>query len=73
MSFILGLVGGLLIGTVSGICLMCLLQINKKDCLHCENETASYCESCYQEVITKNLKLQSQNRELKELLKLKGE
>lgn len=31
---------------------------NKKDCLHCGNETADYCEKCYQDLISENARLQ---------------
>ena len=30
---------------------------NKKDCLHCGNETADYCETCYQKLISENARL----------------
>lgn len=64
MSFILAFFGGGFLG----IALMCLLQINKKDCLHCGKGTASYCESCYQELIGINAKLQKEVKDLKEQL-----
>ena len=32
--------------------------IEKRDCLHCGSNEASYCENCYQELIAENLKLQ---------------
>ena len=32
-------------------------NINNK-CLHCNKNTSTYCEDCYQELITKNAKLQ---------------
>ena len=39
---------------------MSLLQINKKDCLHCGGtSSASYCEKCYQDLISKNMQLQT--------------
>ena len=41
---------------------MCLLQINKKECLHCGKGTADYCEKCYQDLISKNAKLQFNNK-----------
>lgn len=42
-----------------GVCIMCLLQINKKKCLHCGGTgPANYCEKCYQELIAKNSQLQ---------------
>ena len=31
-----------------------------KKCLHCGNDTPLYCETCYQELISKNAELQSQ-------------
>lgn len=34
-------------------------------CLHCGNDTPLYCEKCYQELISKNAKLQLENEELK--------
>lgn len=37
---------------------MCLLQINKKDCLHCGKGHADYCEKCYQDLIGENAVLQ---------------
>lgn len=37
---------------------MCLFQINKKECLHCGKGTADYCEKCYQDLISENIKLQ---------------
>ena len=38
---------------------MCLLQANKKECLHCGEGHADYCEKCYQDLISKNAELQS--------------
>lgn len=37
---------------------MCLLQINKKECLHCGKGHADYCEKCYQDLIGENAVLQ---------------
>lgn len=45
---------------------MCLLQINKKDCLHCGEGHADYCEKCYQDLIGKNAVLQFQYNLLKD-------
>lgn len=39
---------------------MCLLQINKKNCLHCGHGFANYCEKCYQDLISENAKLQAE-------------
>ena len=38
----------------------------KKDkmCLHCDSGLASYCESCYQELIGINAKLQKENKNI---------
>ena len=35
-------------------------------CLHCNKNTPNYCEDCYQELITKNAKLQLTLRKLKD-------
>lgn len=34
-------------------------------CLHCDKEEANYCETCYQDLISKNAKLQKENEILK--------
>lgn len=34
-----------------------------KSCLHCEKGKPKYCEECYQELITKNARLQTANME----------
>lgn len=59
---------GLIMGLVLGIFLMCLLQINreKKECLHCGKKAAAYCESCFQNLISENIKLQAE-RDLKKI------
>lgn len=64
MSLILAFLGG----SLGGIFLMCLLQINKKDCLHCGKGTASYCEGCFQKLIGINAKLQKEVKDLKKQL-----
>lgn len=33
-------------------------ELEKKECLHCGKNAAAYCESCYQDLISKNAKLQ---------------
>ena len=41
---------------------MCIVQINreKKECLHCGKKAAAYCESCFQNLISENIKLQAE-------------
>lgn len=53
---------GVTIGAIVGIFIMCLLQINreKKECLHCGKGAASYCEKCYQDLISENARLQAE-------------
>lgn len=34
-------------------------------CLHCDKEEANYCETCYQDLISENAKLQKENEILK--------
>lgn len=41
------------------------IELENKKCLHCGNDTPSYCEKCQQELITKNAELQLENEELK--------
>ena len=41
-------------------------KVGFKKCLHCGNDTPLYCETCYQELITKNGELQLENEELQE-------
>lgn len=50
---------GITIGALVGIFIMCVLQINrkKKECLHCGRGAASYCEKCFQELISENERL----------------
>lgn len=54
------------------ICLPIKLKENEvkisNKCLHCGKEITKYCESCYQEIITKNAELQLENQNLKEKL-----
>lgn len=38
--------------------------INKNSCLHCGNNNPSYCESCYQELISENVRLQAKINQL---------
>lgn len=38
---------------------MSLLQIIKKDCLHCGKGHADYCEKCFQDLISKNMQMQT--------------
>lgn len=67
---------GMLIGIYMGAAIMCILfaskradlkieQMEEEKCLHCGKNIASYCESCYQELIGINAKLQYENTELK--------
>ena len=53
---------GLFMGVMIGIFLICMLQINreKKECLHCGKKAAAYCESCYQDLISENARLQAE-------------
>lgn len=45
---------------------MSLLQINKKECLHCGGTgSADYCEKCYQDLISKNATLQLKLSQMK--------
>ena len=53
----------LIIGLLIGVFIMCLVQINKKECLHCGKGYPDYCEKCYQDLISKNAKLQSNYKE----------
>lgn len=53
-------------------------ELIKRECLHCGNDKASYCEKCYQNLITKNLEHQFEigvdlnlSSEIKELEELK--
>lgn len=52
---------GVTIGALVGIFIMCLLQINRenKECLHCGKGAARYCESCFQDLISENARLQA--------------
>lgn len=36
-------------------------DLDKNTCLHCGTGEPGYCEECYQELISKNMKLQRQN------------
>lgn len=45
---------------------MCLLQINKKECLHCGKHPVNYCEECFQELITEITDLKLRNQSLKD-------
>lgn len=48
---------------------MCLLQTNKKECLHCNGtESACYCEKCYQDLISKNATLQLEINRQQEII-----
>lgn len=35
-----------------------MLENEEKTCLHCGNNKASYCEECYQKLLTTNIALQ---------------
>lgn len=50
---------------------MCLVQVNKKDCFHCGHGAAAYCEKCFQELITVNVNLHSEKMRLERKLALK--
>lgn len=53
---------GVTIGAIVGIFIMCCLQINRenKECLHCGKGPAAYCEKCFQDLISENIKLQAE-------------
>lgn len=48
---------------------MCLFEINQenKECLHCGKGAARYCESCFQDLISKNFKFQLELSEKQEI------
>ncbi len=49
---------------------MCLVQVNKKDCLHCGGTgTGDYCEVCYSNLVAKNTQLQIEKKELEDAIK----
>ena len=48
----------IIIGVLIGITFMCLFQVNGTECLHCSKHEGVYCETCYQELIAENMKLQ---------------
>lgn len=50
---------GLIIGVFIGITFMSLLDIKNRECLHCGKNAAAYCESCYQDLISENARLQA--------------
>lgn len=65
---------GFILGANIGMILTAILKANKKTCLHCGKNDANYCEDCYQELISKNAKLQwEKNVKEYEVLKAKVE
>ena len=55
--FIIGLIIGVFIGIVF-MCIFDINNINKHICLHCGKGNGVYCETCYQDLISENAKLQ---------------
>lgn len=61
MGTIVIIIIAFIIGGALGVFTMCLLQINKKECLHCGGtDVAAYCEKCYQDLISENMKKQNE-------------
>ena len=57
--FIIGLIIGVFIGIVF-MCIFDINNINKHICLHCGKGNGVYCETCYQDLISENAKLQAE-------------
>ena len=49
-----------LVGTIIGNIIVCIFSVNNKSnkCLHCDENEGVYCETCYQNLISENAKLQ---------------
>lgn len=45
-------------GALMGVCVAIPFIVNKGKCLHCGKGSADYCEKCYQDLISENLRLQ---------------
>lgn len=51
---------GLILGVNIGMILTAIIKVNGKTCLHCGKNDADYCESCYQDLISENARLQAE-------------
>jgi len=52
-----------LVGVIIGNIIVCIFSVNNKSnkCLHCDEEEGVYCETCYQDLISENARLQLLN------------
>lgn len=54
-----GAIAIFLFGAYLAVCLMYPILRKNHSCLHCGKGTGDYCESCYQDLIAKNMKWQT--------------